>query len=486
MASGLRAAFSGLAALALALGFAAGAARAAEGDGLHAAPSIYWQSGDHRLDLGADLRYRTEFWNAWNGSKAEWSAFHALRTRVRAKYAFRDVVSAFGEFQDARIYGLSHKSSGAAALYRRFSSGGDADHTAGQDLRQAWLEVRPLDGLAIRGGRMDVNLGTQTLAKEANWKYLQSWRAALRLVGTVVWTHGERANDGGTLTYDTDDYQLFLFGANPTTGVFDIHKAYQHQSNLIHAGIQLTARRGTWLPNTEVRPFFLAYRDFRPAREAGADQDIDVYTFGFSSIGIHEVGPGLADLFVWGAGQLGEFNGRDHAAGAGIFEAGYMLPDAFAKPWLRAGINVASGGDPTGEHNTFHNLLPTNHPYYGFTDQLAFQNLMDVLVQLKLKLHEKVGLNIMYHHFRLLNEDDFRYAGTGAFTKQGNFGYVSFPSGGRKDIGDELDIVVNWKLHKHVSLAGGYAHLWGSDVMKVNFPSEPDVEFGFLQVHFKY
>ena len=251
-------------------------------------------------------------------------------------------------------------------------------------------------------------------------------------------------------------------------------------------GIQLTARRSTWLPNTEVRPFFLAYRDFRPAREAGADQDIDVYTFGFSSIGVYEVGPGLADLFVWGAGQLGEFNGRDHAAGAGIFEAGYMWPDALAKPWLRAGINVASGGDPTGDHNTFHNLLPTNHPYYGFTDQLAFQNLLDILVQLKLGLHEKVGLNIMYHHFRLLNEDDFRYAGTGAFTKQSNFGYVSFPSGGRKDIGDELDIVLSWKLHKHVSLEGGYAHLWGSDVMKVNFPAEPDVQFSFVQVHFKY
>ena len=127
MASGLRTAFTAITALSLALGFAAVAARAAEGDGLHAVPSVYWQSGDHRLDLGADFRYRAEFWNAWNGAKAEWSTFSGLRTRVRAKYAFRDLVSVFGEFQDARIHGLSHKSSGAGALYRRFSSGGDAD-----------------------------------------------------------------------------------------------------------------------------------------------------------------------------------------------------------------------------------------------------------------------------------------------------------------------------------------------------------------------
>jgi hypothetical protein len=501
-----RVAFNGFAALSLALCLAAGTARADEEGGLHAVPSIYWQSGDHRFDLGADFRYRVEFW----GAHREWSTFSGLRTRVRAKYAFRDVVTAFGEFQDARIYGLSGKSSGAGALYRSFASGATPVETAGQDLRRAWLEVRPAEGLAIRGGRMDFNLGTQTLAKEANWRYLQSWRAALRLVGTVVWTHGERANDGGSLTYDTDDYQLFLFGANPTTGVFDIHKAYQHQSNLIHAGAQLTARRGTWLPNTEVRPFFLAYRDHRPRREAGpsdatndpitnpiSEMDIDIYTLGFSSIGVYEMGPGLADLFVWGAGQLGEFNGRDHAAGAGIFEAGYMLPDVCAKPWLRAGINIASGGDPTGNHTTFHNLMPTNHPYYGFADALAFQNLMDILVQLKLELHEKVGLNLMYHHFRLLNSDDRRYFGTGAFSKQGDtpgaFGYGSTSSGGKKEIGNELDIVLSWKLHEHVSLQGGYAHLWGGDVFEATFNSanptgltDPDVQFGFLQVHFKY
>ncbi|HEY5656392.1 MAG TPA: alginate export family protein, partial [Myxococcota bacterium] len=223
--------------------------------------------------------------------------------------------------------------------------------------------------------------------------------------------------------------------------------------------------------------------------------DIDIYTFGFSSIGVYDVGPGLADLFVWGAGQLGEFNGRDHAAGAGIFEAGYMLPDVPAKPWLRLGINVASGGSPDAndDHTTFHNLLPTNHPYYGFTDQLAFQNLMDLIAQLKLQLHEKVGLNLMYHHFRLLNSKDAQYFGTGAFSKQGSkagaFGYGGVPAtthGFNKDVGDELDVVLTWKLNPHLSLEGGYAHLWGGDVFEAKSPQESDVQFGFLQAHFKY
>ena len=33
---------------------------------------------------------------------------------------------------------------------------------------------------------------------------------------------------------------------------------------------------------------------------------------------------------------------------ARIFEAGYTLPDGLAKPWLRAGIDVASGGEKQG------------------------------------------------------------------------------------------------------------------------------------------
>jgi len=493
----------GALACALAWLLPAGTLRAAEGDGLHATPSVYWQDGDHRLDLGVEFRWRPEWWDATQGST---DGIQGLRTRVHAQYDFRKLVTAFAEFQDARVLHMGADASGAAQLYQRFSESPTDSATSGQDIRQGWLEVRPLQGLAIRGGRMDVNLGTQTPAAEANWRYLQLWRAALRLVGTVVWTNGERSNDGGSLAYETDAYHLFVFGANPTTGVFDIHKAYEHQSNLVHGGVQLTAKRGTWLPNTEVRTFFLGYRDGRPAREAGSNDgqnvvttgamDIDIYTFGFSSIGVYPLGAGLADLFVWGAGQLGEFNGRDHAAGAGIFEAGYRLPELPAKPWLRLGINVASGGDTSGDHTTFHNLLPTNHPYYGFADQLAFQNLMDLFGQLKLQPHEKVGLNLMLHHFRLLNAKDAQYFGSGAFSKQGTkagaFGYGGVPAsthGFNHDVGTELDVVIDWKLHPHAALQGGYAYLWGGDVFKAKTrttTSDRDVQFGYLQLSLSY
>ena len=66
-------------------------------------------------------------------------------------------------------------------------------------------------------------------------------------------------------------------------------------------------------------------------------------------------------------------------------------------------MNAASGdGDPAdGDHHTFFNVLPSNHPYYGFADQLAFQNLIDAFLQLRLAPDPRLALNLFVHWFRL-------------------------------------------------------------------------------------
>lgn len=461
---------------------ALGAQSPANEDGFHATPLLYWKDGDQRLDLRLETRYRIEWWDA---RASETDAFHALRTRVSAAYAVADRLTLFAQFQDARLYGLGDNASGAGRVYQAFSRRGDSDSTSGQDLRQLWFEVRPRENLSLRVGRMDIELGAQVPDSESNWKYLKIKRASQRLVGTVGWTHGERSNDGATLSYDTGGHHLFVFGAIPTTGVFDLSGAYRSQSDILYGGVSWTVKRDTWLRNTEIRGFFLGYGDDRPASEGGLPEDIEVYTFGFSAIGIYPLGPGNLDLFVWGAGQGGEYNDRDHWAGAGIAELGYQLPELFAKPWLRAGLNIASGGGPSGDHNTFFNMLPTNHLYYGFADHLAFQNLIDILVQLKLAPHPKVGINLMAHHFRLVDADDGQYFGTGAFTKRRNLGFGANPSLGEHEVATELDIVLDLEIYNGLALQGGYSYIWGAEIWETGFQDE-DVEWGFLQLSWKY
>ena len=63
-----------------------------------------------------------------------------------------------------------------------------------------------------------------------------------------------------------------------------------------------------------------------------------------------------------------------------VAQGGYTFKDAWATP--RLGLEYAYGSgdsDPTdGKHETFDNLFPTNHKFYGYMDFLSLQNLHDV------------------------------------------------------------------------------------------------------------
>jgi hypothetical protein len=451
------------------------------GDGLHLGSPLHWQSGDHRVDLGLDVRFRTEAWDAHAGNT---SWFTGTRTRVRLGYTFRERFRLVSELQDVRLQGLGDGSSGAAALYRANSGLDGNPH--GTDLRQLYVEGRFLEKGLVRLGRQDIKLGTEVLYPEGDWKYLKVARASQRLVGTVGWTNSERANDGLALAADLGGHHVFGFVARPTTGVFDVDSAYRTQHDINYGGLSWTVKRDTWLEATELRFFALGYGDDRSTSHGGLSKGVEVYTAGASLIGIHPLGPGKADVLVWLAGQLGDYDGLDHRAAAGIVEVGYQLPELPLKPWLRLGVNAASGdGDPgDGDHETFFNMLPTNHLYYGFADRLAFQNLLDAFVQLRLKPHARVGIDVFFHRFSLLQEDDARYFGTGAFNER-VFGFGAQPSRGFTHVGNEVDVVANVSLAKFLGLQVGYGFLDGGALLGALGP-DPDVQFGYVQLKASY
>ena len=148
-------------------------------------------------------------------------------------------------------------------------------------------------------------------------------------------------------------------------------------------------------------------------------------------------------------------------------------------------MNFASGDSSPddGDRNTFFNILPTNHLYYGYADQLAFQNLVDLLVQFKLAPLPKLGLELTFHQFWLPTDDDGRYFGTGAFNRS-SLGFGSSPSTGSNNVGQEIDVVASYKLNRHVTIAGGFAKLFGGGVFD-SF-SQQDTTWGFAQVTFAY
>jgi hypothetical protein len=291
-------------------------------------------------------------------------------------------------------------------------------------------------------------------------------------------------------------HDVDLFVLEPTTGVFVVDdEAYRRNRDVLVGGIDWTARPGTLLDNSEFGAFFLGYSDGRdPAKVAGLFGDIRVFTLGGHWIGVYPLGPGRVDALFMGALQVGTYadagptsgvRDRDQLAGAVIGEIGYQLPELPWKPWLRAGVNWGSGDadlDDADRH-TFFNLLPTNHLYYGSLDQFALQNLVDLFVQLRLSPHPKVGVELAYHRFLLDEENDFRWAGTGAFSRS-NLGYARNPSNGSDDAGHELDLALSFRPNSIVSVGVGFGYLWGGRVF--GHLADRDAAFGWAQVSVKY
>ena len=469
------------AALGVALAIAlAGGARAQTDDGFHVTPGLGWSHGDHRVDLGVKFRARVESWDAFSDDA---DVFYGLKTRVKLAYSFRDQLVATVEGQQVQLLDMDATASGAERTYRNANE----MHTeAGQlQLRQANLAWRPIPQVQLRAGRQDVTLGNEITYDEPDWSYLKTQRLGERLLGTVGFSHVERATDAMTGWFENDWLRVDAFGGRPTTGVFAVDRGMRPLHDVVFGGGQATLKRDAWLPSTELSLFGIGYDDDRPVEDGGMPHGVRVATIGASWLGLYDVGPGRADALVWVAGQWGRFAGDDHRAAAGIAELGYQLPEAFLSPWLRAGVNVASGdGDPSdGEHTTFFDVLPTNHLYSGFADQVEFQNLIDSFVQLRLTPHPTLGLNLFVHWFVLPSRDDARYAGTGAFDLK-SFGYTAQATGGQSDVGLEYDAVATWQMHKTTTLEVGFCWLDGGDVFR-DMPSR-NTAFAYASIWFRY
>src|SRR5882672_5861779 len=98
-----------------------------------------------------------------------------------------------------------------------------------------------------------------------------------------------------------------------------------------------------------------------------------------------------------------------------VAQAGYTFANAWAKP--RLGMEYAHGsGDSNpkdGTHETFENLFPTNHKFYGYMDFFSLQNIHDIRAIAQIKPHPRLSLAVEGHAFWLANTHDSLYTVAG-------------------------------------------------------------------------
>jgi len=381
----------------------------------------------------------------------------------------RDPVEVFAQFQDSLLSEVPDHAPGLGGSY--FTN---SPHTFQHEpiLRNAWLHWKDaftFPGLQTTLGRQLYRDGVETALHDPTLAWLQKNRAAERLVGPFDYTHIGRSFDGGQLGYENQFLNATAFGFVPTWGGYEIN-GNPEISQIAVAGGSATLKEGEAFPGTSTRLFYLYYNDHRkivildnrPLVLRQADhRPLNLHTLGGQVLHVQLFGPGKADLLLWAAGQLGDWQSLEQRAWAYAVEAGYQVSDVWAAPWLRVGVDQSSGSsDRSGRvHSTFFQMLPTARQYAQFPF-FNLMNNMDTFVQLILQPHRMLSIRTDLHWLRVTEPNDLLYAGGGA-TSSTNFGFTGTPTGGARDVGYLLDTALTLTPTRNVTLYFYYGHVFG-------------------------
>ncbi len=329
------------------------------------------------------------------------------------------------------------------------------------DLRQGWIELSPFDGLTARLGRQPLSYGDQ------------------RLIGGFEWNNFARVFDAVKIRFERPDYSVDVFASSVVSvsrdefNKSDIFNGNESSRDLLFAGIY-AGTKAIRAHTVDVYGLYL-HRNDAPAV---SNDDTN-----FATVGTRIKGdPKELNGFEWdfeGAFQRGEVRGQRLTAFAVHGGAGYNFSTPW-KPRVYAEYNYATGdGDSTDDSiETFQNLFPTNHLYYGYMDLFSWQNLHNPSVSLRVTPMESVTVQLTGHAFWLATNEDAWYRANGtsrvrpvnAITRDADT-YT----------GSEIDLTVAWKAGRSLHILAGYSHFFNGDYLRSTGPAD-DADFGYLQV----
>lgn len=478
------------------------AASRAQSSGAAAAPPSPAPAPAPRLETDGpwDSKIRLEVYDRIRLEIVDWFATPFDSATPRYRYDFvgnklqlglrvtRAPYELFVQFQDSTLGNVPSRATGIGGTY--FANTMRSTQN-GAILRNAWASTRSLfgvDGLFLKGGRQLYLDGLDVPARQANLKWLQANRISQRLIGPFDYTHVGRSFDGGQIGYGNEWINVTGFGFRPTYGGYEVDA--NRELDITIGGLVLNLPDSPRLGNTLGRLFWFVYDDQRDVvyldnrplaeRQADAGESSTIHTIGANALHVHEIGPGLADGLAYGFGQFGNWQSQDHSAWAYGAELGYQLAGVWSRPWLRFGINSASGDpDPDDDlHQTFFQLLPTAWLYA----QFPFYNMMndqDVFVQALLDPHPMVTWRTDLHWLRVNSDRDLAYFGGGA-TKNDFFGYGGVPANGRHELAYLIHTNVQVRPTAWLTFNAFYAHAFGQGVIDQSFTGR-DANYGYVE-----
>ena len=409
--------------------------------------------GDIYLSLGGQVRYRYEFFNDFNfgAGPQDDDGYHLIRMLAHADLHVGDNLRFFVQGKSSLI---EDRDGGPRSV--------DADEI---DIQQAFGEFafrfnNDKYSAMIRGGRQDMRYGAE------------------RLIGVSDWTNVRRTFDGVRGSVGIGNQTIDLFWVRPV--IVDKERMNSSDDNTDFVGIYDVINLPDFMreARTKLDLYFLWL-----SRDASTPTASDSDTF---TLGAHLfTNPKPWDFDVEGDWQFGDAaEGGDINAWSIAVEGGYTLSGVTWTPRLILGFDAASGDDdPTdSDHETFNQLFPSGHPYFGYIDTIGRQNIIDVHGGISAKFAPNVTGLLEQYFFWRENEHDAVYNATGA---------ALIGAGGSSSnyIGSEFDALLTVQFDRHWSGYVGYSHFFAGDFVEEagsGTGADNDIDFVYGSLSFTF
>lgn len=409
---------------------------------------IEWtESGGAWVSLGGQARLRGETWENFAFTPSADDSFLLTRLRLHADVHYYDRFRIFAEVKSA----LST----------------DRDLPGGR-------RGMDVDELGLLNGFFDIFIPYSDDAKSV----LRLGRQEVlfgkqRFFSPLDWANARRTTDGISFVTDYKDWKVSAWWVRPVSvRKYDFNVSSSADRT---AGLYAT---GPINPSMKIDLYwFNRYRDSATYNSVSAKekrQTIGTRIFG-------KIEDTSFDYDAEAAYQFGDFGNQDICAWMLSGDLGYRFADVMFSPRIFFGYDYASGGKASGSKmKTFSQILPLGHAYLGWMDIVGRQNIIDYRPGIDLQLMDELKLCTHLHFFHRASSSDALYnPGDGIVRASG--------ASTSKEIGQELDFLLKYKLSRHWMFLLGYSYFFTGDFVKETTPAaSKDVSFGYISAQMTF
>lgn len=404
-------------------------------------------SGNIWVSFGGHARARYENHDnfAFGAPVIDEDKFIVYRAKVHADFHFGDNFRLFAEFKHAE------------STPRDLPGGNRNIDIDTGEVQQFFVDYEiPLSGkdqsVTFRFGRQEYGFGKS------------------RLVSPLPWANALRQWDGFNVNYKTSTIDVTAFYSQFVP--VNQNKSNRADPDHLFKGVYLTQK----ISSNKGFDYYWLGIDRENRTFNGTSGDESRNTFGVRHWGTFSKTWSYEGEVAYQTGSVGS---GDISAYMLATELTYKPANLKMSPKVTFGFDYASGDDKAGgDVNTFNQLFPLGHAYFGFIDIVGRQNIVDFSSSFAFKPFKKAGVRLGVHYFRRADNADGLYNAGGGLVRAGD-------ASASKDIGTEVDLTFSYKLNKKVGLSFGVSRLNAGDYLS-DTGSDDNINFAYAQVLYNF